>query len=434
MNSPITIHNWPSAILHLDADAFFASVEQAIHPELKGKPVITGAERGIVAAASYEAKRLGVKRAVRLSEAKKICPNLVCLPSDYETYSIFSKRMFAIMRRYTPMVEEYSIDEGFADLSGLRRLYHTGFGEIAKQIKESAEKELGITVSVGLSLSKSLAKLCSKLNKPSGLAIVPGRKLHQLLERTPLNQVWGFGPNTVALLQKQGIKNALDYVRKPEGWAKKLLGKIGLELHKELSGESVYPVVTQEKTSYVTISKTKTFTPSSKEEDFVYAQALRNLESACMKARRYNLRAKKLTLFLRTHNFRDEGMEMKLSRPTASTLDLVDPLAKLFNLIYRKEVLYRSTGIVLGELEAAQDTQLNFFENPLHIIRAERIYSAVDEVNTKYGKHKIHLADSLAAQKRHEGTRGELPERKKDLLKGETFRQRLGIPLLRHGI
>jgi DNA polymerase-4/DNA polymerase V len=112
-NQPITIASWPQAIVHVDADAFFASCEQAIHPELRGKAVITGKERGIVAAASYEAKAKGVKRGMRLSEVKKVCPRAIMLPSDYETYSLFSVRMFEIFRRFSPVVEEYSIDEAF---------------------------------------------------------------------------------------------------------------------------------------------------------------------------------------------------------------------------------------------------------------------------------------------------------------------------------
>ena len=119
-NRPLSISSFPSPIIHIDCDAFFTSVEQALHPELKGKPVVTGKERGIVACASYEAKALGVKRPMRLWEAQKICPSLICLPSDYETYSLISKRMFEIIRRFTPTFEEYSIDEAFAELSGLR--------------------------------------------------------------------------------------------------------------------------------------------------------------------------------------------------------------------------------------------------------------------------------------------------------------------------
>src|ERR1700687_2830163 len=121
MEAPLSIHGFPRAILHIDGDAFFASCEQSPDPRLKGKPVITGKERGIVASMSYEAKAKGVTRAMRLSDVKKLCPDAIMLPSDYETYGLLSKRFFNIVRRYTPEVEEYSIDECFADLTGLRR-------------------------------------------------------------------------------------------------------------------------------------------------------------------------------------------------------------------------------------------------------------------------------------------------------------------------
>ena len=123
-DSPVSIASFPSAILHMDADAFFASVEQALNPSLRGKPVVTGKERGIIACANYQAKALGIKRGTPLFQARRICPSLVILPSDYESYSLFSRRMFNILRRFTPTVEEYSIDEAFADITGLRRTYH----------------------------------------------------------------------------------------------------------------------------------------------------------------------------------------------------------------------------------------------------------------------------------------------------------------------
>lgn len=244
-------------------------------------------------------------------------------------------------------------------------------------------------------------------------------------------QIWGFGSNTVALLKKQGVHCALDYVKRSMGFAKNLLGKIGVELHQELSGVSVYPIITQEKTTYVTISKVKTFTPPSEKKDFVYAQALKNLESACIKVRRYDLQAKRLVLFLRRQDFRDQAMEIKLSRPTAATLDLVEPFSKLFDLLYQSHTLYRSTGVVLGDLSVAGGAQLNFFEDPLRVVKVEKVFQAIDAVNGKYGKHKVHLADSLPAHRHHhDGARGELPGRKKNLLDGENFRQRLGMPLL----
>src|SRR5512141_2713247 len=222
---PLTIRSWPRAILHLDADAFFASCEQAIHPELRGKPVITGKERGIVAAASYEAKARGIQRGMSLPEIKKVCPDVIIVPSDYETYSLFSVRMFEILRRFSPDVEEYSIDEAFVDLTGLRRSFHGSYGKIAQKMQEAVETELGITVSVGVSLSKVLAKIGSKHNKPHGLTLIPGREIHLYLEKLPVGKVWGIGPNTAAFLGKHGIKTALEYARKDEEFVKKYLSK-----------------------------------------------------------------------------------------------------------------------------------------------------------------------------------------------------------------
>src|SRR5512141_252151 len=252
---PLTIRSWPRAILHLDADAFFASCEQAIHPELRGKPVITGKERGIVAAASYEAKARGIQRGMSLPEIKKVCPDVIIVPSDYETYSLFSVRMFEILRRFSPDVEEYSIDEAFVDLTGLRRTYHGPYSEIAEKMRRTIHQELGITVSAGVSLSKVLAKIGSKNKKPDGLTMIPGREIHLYLEKLPVEKVWGIGPNTAAFLKKFGITTALQFVKKDEEFICKYFSKPYHEIWQELSGMSVYPVVTESKSSYQSISK-----------------------------------------------------------------------------------------------------------------------------------------------------------------------------------
>ncbi|MDP6625313.1 MAG: DNA polymerase IV, partial [Nitrospinota bacterium] len=237
-NQPLTIHSWPQAIAHVDADAFFASCEQAVDPELKGKPVITGKERGIVAAASYEAKAKGVKRATNLFQAKKVCPDLIMLPSDYETYSLFSVRMFEIFRRFSPDVEEYSIDEAFIDLTGLRRSFHGSYKSIVRKIQTTVEKELDITVSVGLSVSKVLAKIASKHKKPKGLTAIPGREIHRYLANLQVDKVWGIGANTAAHLRKLGVNTALKFARKDEEFVKKHLTKPHIEIWHELNGRS----------------------------------------------------------------------------------------------------------------------------------------------------------------------------------------------------
>lgn len=429
---PLTIRSWPRAILHLDADAFFASCEQAVHPELRGKPVITGKERGIVAAASYEAKARGITRGVSLHDVKKICPNAVIVPSDYETYSLFSVRMFGILRRFSPDVEEYSIDEAFVDLTGLRRAFDGPYGVIAQEMQEAVKTELGITVSVGVSLSKVLAKIASKHDKPNGLTLMPGRDIHRYLERLPLEKVWGIGGNTAAFLRKFRILSALDFARKDEAFIAAHLSKPYREIWHELNGRSVYPVVGESKSGYQSISKTKTFTPPSDDETFVFAQLSKNLENACIKARRYHLAAPRLVAFLRTQDFRDSGIEMKLARPTAYPADLFGPLKEGFERLYRHGQRYRQSGVVLAGLVPETEIQRTLFEDPAKIEKMEKIYGVVDKLSERFGKYTVGHASSLPAkiQAQHEGERGDVPQRETDLFGGENKRQRLGLPLL----
>jgi DNA polymerase IV len=429
---PLTIRSWPRAILHLDADAFFASCEQAVHPELRGKPVITGKERGIVAAASYEAKARGIERGMSLPEIKRVCPDVIIVPSDYETYSLFSVRMFEILRRFSPDVEEYSIDEAFVDLTGLRRSFHGPYGMIARKMQEAVETELGITVSVGVSLSKVLAKIGSKHGKPHGFTLIPGREIHSYLEKLPLGKVWGIGPNTAAFLRKFGITTALQFAGKDEVFVEKYLSKPYMEVWNELNGRSVYPVVTESKSSYQSISKTKTFTPPSGEETFVFAQLSKNLENACIKARRYKLVATRLLVFLRTREFRDTGVEMRLSVPTAYPADLFGPLREGFDHLYRPLNLYRQTGVVLAGLVPDTRVQYTLFDDTARIEKLNRVYHAVDTISEKYGKYAVHHASSLPTklQALHEGERGDVPERTRNLVSGENKRQRLKLPMM----
>ncbi|MFA6601225.1 MAG: DNA polymerase IV [Candidatus Omnitrophota bacterium] len=429
--SASTINFFPASILHVDCDAFFSSVEQALRPELKGRPVVTGRERGIVACASYEAKALGVKRPMRIFEARKVCRDLVCLPSDYETYSLYSRRMFEILRRFTPAVEEYSIDEAFADLSGLRRLHRTGYAGIAWKIKEQVRQELALTVSAGLAASKILSKMASKEKKPDGFTVFRTSQLDRILDRMDLERVCGFGPNTVALLRKNGVRFVRDYTLRPEAWARGLLGKTGAELWHELRGESVYAVETAPKDDYASISKCKTFTPPSGDRDFVRAQLLRNLESAFIKLRRHGLRARSLTVFLRDREFETVGLEAAWDRSTASTVEAAGLAASLFDRIFRPGFDYRLTGVVLSKLESDRTVQYGLFDDVPRLESLRAVDRVIDSANAVYGKHALHLGTGLwiARHRQHLTERGDLPSRKTELLKGETFRQRLNVPV-----
>jgi DNA polymerase IV len=424
------LSSYPQAILHIDADAFFASVEQAIHPELKGKPIVTGAERGIVVAMSYEAKACGVVRGMMGTEAKKRCPGLLFVPSDYETYGLFSKRLFEIMRRFTPQVEEYSIDEAFADITGLRRLHHASYPQIAKIIKETIDAELGITVSVGLSLTKSLAKLASKYKKPSGLVCVPGRQVAAFTKENTIDKVWGFGHNSVALLKKNHIHTVYDFINKPEKFATGLFGKIGTELWQELSGNSLYKVDPSEKTTYMSISKVKTFSPPTNDPDYLYAQLLRNLERATAKMRRFKLTTKRIIIMLKSQQFQNKAFEISLSRSSTSVMEMIEPLRQAFDHLFSKHTIYRSTGIVLCDLKTDKNIQLNIFEDPVRMVKMQHIDSAIDKINNLFGRQAIHLASTIPANHRSQGNKGAPPKRQQNLLTGENKHRRLNMPVL----
>jgi DNA polymerase-4/DNA polymerase V len=427
-NLAFTLSSYPKAIIHLDADAFFTSVEQALVPALKGKPMATGKERGIIACASYEAKRMGIKRGVPLHMAREICPKLIVVPSDYESYSLFSKRIFNIMREYTPIVEEYSVDEGFADITGLRRVFRMSYEKIAREMKAHVQRELDISVSVGLSPSKSVSKICSKFRKPDGFTAVPGRHLHVLLQRTPLEQVWGFGSNSVSLLKKHGLQTAFDFTQRPEKWAGRFLHKPGREIWNELRGNSVWEVCPEEKSSYATILKSKTFTPPTGDHEFVFAKLVRNMESALMKARRYKLRPRAMAVILRHHDFRHDGLEAKLNRSTASTLEILPLVRHLYEQVFKENSRYRSTMIILGKLQDDSAEQYELFEDRLRIDGLRAVTGAVDEINARFGKHTLSSGSSLHLSRKPINDRDEEPERRNNNLKGENKRQRLGIP------
>ena len=430
MNDTIfSLRSWPRAILHIDGDAFFTSCEEAIHPALRGKPIITGGERGIVACASYAAKALGIQRGIALHEARRVCPGLVVLPSDYETYSLFSRRMFSIMRRFTPQVEEYSIDEAFADLTGMRRPLRASYETIALKIQGEIAREMGITVSVGLSITKVLAKIASKHRKPSGFTAIPSRAIASYLADLPVEKVWGIGPATTNYLEKMGIRTALEFIRLPEKAVHERFTKPGVEIWQELRGESVYPVTTEEKSVYASISKTKTFAPPTVDREYLFAHLLRNLESACIKARRYDLAPWRIAVFLKKQNFDTTGCEAKLSRPSAHPLELANLLRGLFNGIFRRHELYRATGVVLIDLVLDTPTQYSLFEDPLKAEKIRELYEAVDALSGKYGKHTLHLGGSHFIELMGKGRRGTPTVREATLLYGETRRKHLGIPL-----
>jgi len=386
-------HRWPSVVLHFDGDAFFASVIQAVKPQLRGKPIAVGRERGIATAFSYEAKKMGVKRGMTAFQVKKACPACIFIESDYELYTLFSQKMFAILNSFFPQVEQYSIDEGFVDLKGLRRPLNMTYYQMGKAIKDKIESSLGISVSVGISLTKSLAKLASSWQKPSAFNLVDGFKIEEFLKPIPLRYVWGIGENTAAYLRKLKINTALDFVLKPEKFITAHLTKPYLEIWHELRGEKIYQLNSGPKQSCKSMSKSQTFYPPTSNGRVLWARLMANVEAVFKRARLLNYRAGKLFIFLKTQRFNYQIRSIKLLEKTAFPLLIKDELKQAFAKIYQKGVLYRATGCYLTDLTEKAVFQPNLFTDHLTQDKIKKIYSIWE---TK----KIDFATSLLAQER----------------------------------
>ena len=432
MALPLSLTAFSKAIIHIDADAFFASCEQARNPQLRGRVVITGKERGIASAVSYEGKAMGIKRGMTTQEIRRICPDVIHLPSDYETYSLYSARMFSIVRDYTNLVEEYSIDECFAELTGLRRVRRQSYPQMAATLKRDLDLKLGMTFSIGLASSKVVAKIASKWRKPSGLTVISGRDLPEYLAQLPAGEVWGIGKQTAAYLSQYAIHTALDFAERNEGWVKQHLTKPHIEIWKELRGESVLPLELEAKTDYKSVSKMKTFTPPSSDRAYVFGQLAKNIENAAIKLRRYNLVARKAYFVLRTHDFHHHGYEITLSRATAFPGDILRVIAEHFDHVFQPGTRYRLTGVELTGLVENKPLQLDLFEGPIKVVEMERVYESIDQLDKRYGKHSVFLGSSLPAMTKgpHAGDRGEVAVRRTQMFRGETERKRLGIPML----
>jgi len=293
------------------------------------------------------------------------------------------------------------------------------------------DAELGFTFSVGLAPNKVVAKIASKWQKPSGLTVIPGRELRRFLDVLPVEKVWGIGPNTTAFLQKHGIRTALEYAQRQEPWVKKYLSKPFYQIWQELNGQYVFELALGEHETYYSIQKVKTFTPASSDRAFVFAQLAKNIENACIKTRKYKLATQRVVIFLRTQEFRDFGLEIDLSGPTQFPNDILKAVAQAFEDLFDPSAAYRATGVILLKLTEAYYGQLDLFGETIRMQRLSNLYESVDTLREKYGKHTVFLGASFLAHKsaQHDGERGHVPDRKLDLLPGETPRKRLGIPM-----
>lgn len=386
-------------IFHMDGDAFFVGCEIAKNPNLKGLPVVTGEERGIVSALSYEAKALGVFRGMPIFTLRKKFPKVIVLPGDYATYVKFSKDMFDIVRKYADDVEEYSIDECFADLTGLDKPLYMSYREIAEKIKDEINKNIGFTVSIGLAPTKVLAKVASKWKKPDGLTVITKETAPEYLRATPIEKIWGIGRRTSGFLQSKGINTAFDFATKNINWIRENLSKPHETLWLELNSIFVMEINAEPKTEYSSIQKTRTFREKTNDKLFLFSQLSKHTEDACKKARYYDEVAKKVSFFLKTQDFRYHSFSFVLPTPTNSPETILSLVKKYWNKAWKPGILYRTAGIVLHELSSNRVIQNDLFGLTSTEDKLLAIHKNIDSLENKLEKRLVYLASTQDAIK-----------------------------------
>jgi len=305
-------------IIHGDLDAFFASVEQLDNPDLRGRPVVVGGppeSRGVVAAASYEARAYGVHSAMAMRIALSLCPQAVRVSPRFQRYAEISKRVMDIFRQVTPLVEQMSMDEAFLDVSE-----RVGKGwspeEVAGTVKKRVRQEVGLTVSVGVASSKSVAKIASGLNKPDGLTVVPPGGERQFLAPLPVQSLWGVGPKTAERLADDSITTIGDLAGQSEEWARSRFGARGAYFVSLARGIDDRPVMVEHETKSVSVETTF---PKDVDDPKALEASLRKLaENTARRLRRAGLRGRTIKLKLRLADFTTFTRQTTIARPTDS--------------------------------------------------------------------------------------------------------------------
>ncbi|MDB5204747.1 MAG: hypothetical protein JWP09_775 [Candidatus Taylorbacteria bacterium] len=395
-------NEFPRAIIHIDGDAFFVGCELASKPWLKGESVVVGAERGIACAFSYEAKALGIHRGMSIFEIKKRYPKTVILSSNYLDYGMYSNRMVQIVGRYSNKVEHYSVDECFADITGMNEVLEMSYEEIARNIKHDLDTELGTTFSLGLSVTKVLAKCGSKHKKPSGFMVVRRSEIQNFLKNVSIGKVWRIGTEGSKSLTREKIFTAYDLASKSDEWVRRNHSKPIQEIHSELNGINIFGVHRHEvEGDQKSIMCTRTFHPFSRDPSQVFSYLSKNIEEACARMRKLGLSSKNFSVFIKTKDFRYIGGEVKLLRETSYPEEILNEARKVFDKIFDCDLIYRTTGVRLGSLKPiAMQTESLFEENKN--IGKGRMYDVVDNISNKFGEHSVFLGSSMRAILRYE--------------------------------
>jgi len=381
----------PRTILHADMDAFFAAVEVLDDPRLRGRPVIVGGTpegRGVVAAASYEARRYGVHSAMSAARARRLCPHGVFLRPRPERYLAVSRRVFAIFHEFTPLVEPLSVDEAFLDVTGSRDLWGDG-PAIARRLKRRVREETGLTVSVGVAPNKLLAKLASDLEKPDGLTVVPERDTAAWLAPLPVERLWGVGRRTAPRLRALGIATFGDLQRADPDRLRRALGPVAaVRLPALARGEDDRPVVTDREAK--SIGNEVTFA-----QDIGDPAELRSVldalaEKVAWRLRRAGVTARVVQVKARFPDFTTVTRRAALPHPTDRTAELRDAARRLLaKRVDRRGRPLRLLGVTAQELAPAA-VQEELFPDPRDRRRGE-LDRVLDAARARFGEGRLTL-------------------------------------------
>ena len=377
----------------VDCDSFFVSCEQKVNPELKGKPVcVLSNKDGCVISRSKEAKKMGVRMGQPYFLAKDEFPDAVYVSCHHDLYGEISEEVMAVLREFSPNVQVYSVDEAFVELTGLKRLYKKNYLELAQFIREQIKEKIDIPVSIGVSSTKTLAKLASDKAKKTdtGVYMIANKKIMPELQNTKIEEIWGIGKNLTVLFKKAGILSAADLVAKEDVWLDKKVGIRALEMKHELLGEVVSPVVNEEKLPK-SIQKTSAFGIFTSDLDFIKNQLNYHIHSACRKLRKIDCKAQTIGVMLRTKDFRVVYDKKMLSAPTSFEMEISDIAFELLQKIYSPSVVYRSTGIILDNLRCNTEEQLFLFSDDVLDSKKEKLSKCFDKLEAKFGKDIVQI-------------------------------------------
>lgn len=378
-----------ATILHVDMDAFYASVEERDDPKLKGKPVIVGAGiRGVVSAANYEARKYGIHSAMPIFRAKALAPHAVFIPPDIEKYSEVSKQVMQIFNDVTPYVEPISLDEAFLDVTGARRLLGSGM-DIADLIRKRVEKEQGITCSVGIAHNKFIAKIASAACKPNGVLEIKPDQVLNFLHPLAASQIWGVGEKTNEQLAKMGLFTVGDIANTPRSTLIKMLGQAsGASLYELAWGRDYRDVTTEHFEKSISASETFTFDIDKQEE--ILKEYLRLSEKVSERMREKGLAANTITIKVRFADFRTISRSKTLALPTTGTQEIFEVVKALYLSLNLDKALIRLVGVGLDSLVENEDLQqMVLGQRESGWMQVDR---AVDLVKEKFGRESLRPA------------------------------------------